>query len=267
MGGGNRGGGRRRADGGAIVGPGRGVSTRAAGRWWRDCRTRPRCSTRAASERSERGSGRGTGPGEQGRLAFHGLAPLPVDIRLAALAGLDTVLAGDVLMLWTVADALDHPMALDDQTGARLLARTRSGDFRRPQPSDIRRFWDATATLRGLLMFDPAAPGRWAEVAHVESFLQSGRVTIGPPSWRRFGKTARYILTAEGGRSARARIAAGKQGAHGRADYRHRIRARRAVSRGARPCAGPSARVREGWAPGSVLTLPLTVVAALMGRG
>ena len=45
-------------------------------------------------------------PGEQGRLALHGLAPLPVDIRLAALAGLDTVLAGDVLMLWTVSGTI-----------------------------------------------------------------------------------------------------------------------------------------------------------------
>ena len=205
-------------------------------------------------------------PGEQGRLEFHGLGSplLPVNIRLAALAGLDTVLAGDMLMLWTVADALDHPMGLDEQTGARLLARTRSGDFRRPQPSDIRRFWDATATLRGLLMFDPAGTGRWAEVAHVESFPCS--VTIGPPSWRRFGKgKGRYILTAEGGRAGRHRIAVGKQGAHGRliTGIEYALGARYLGKPGVAPDLRP-ARGKGG--PGAVLTLPLPVAAALMGE-
>ena len=159
------------------------------------------------------------------------------------------------------ADALDHPMALDDHTGAMLLARTRSGDFRRPQPSDIRRFWDATATLRGLLMFDPAAPGRWAEVAHVESFPREDGVTIGPPSWRRFGKTARYILTAEGGRAGRHRIAAGKQGAAGRliTGIEYVLGSRYLGERGVAPDLR-SARGKGG--PGAVLTLPLPVVAA-----
>ena len=44
-------------------------------------------------------------------------------------------------------------MALDELTGARLLARTLAGDFRRPRESDIRRFWDATRELRGTLLF------------------------------------------------------------------------------------------------------------------
>ena len=205
-------------------------------------------------------------PGEQGRLAFLGLKPLPVDIRLAALAGLDTVLAGDMLMLWTVADALDHPMGLDEQTGARLLARTRSGDFRRPQPSDRRRFWDATATLRGLLMFDPAGTGRWAEVAHVESFPCKDGVTIGPPSWRRFGKgKGRYILTAEGGRAGRHRIAVGKQGAAGRliTGIEYVLGSRYLGKRGVAPDLRPD---RGKGGPGPVLTLPLPVVAALMGE-
>ena len=205
-------------------------------------------------------------PGEQGRLAFRGLAPLPVNIRLAALAGLDTVLAGDMLMLWTVADALDHPMGLDEQTGARLLARTRSGDFRRPQPSDLRRFWDATATLRGLMMVDPAGTGRWAEVAHVESFPCKDGVTIGPPSWRRFGKgEGRYILTAEGGRAGRHRIAVGKQGAAGRliTGIEYVLGSRYLGARGVAPDLRP-ARGKGG--PGAVLTLPLPVVAALMGE-
>ena len=206
-------------------------------------------------------------PGEQGRLAFRGLGShlLPVNIRLAALAGLDTVLAGDMLMLWTVADALDHPMGLDEQTGARLLARTRSGDFRRPQPSDIRRFWDATGTLHGLKMFDPAGTGRWAEVAHV-GFLGEDVVTIGPPSWRRFGKgEKRYILTAEGGRAGRHRIAVGKQGAHGRliTGIEYALGSRYL----GKPGVAPDLRPAHGkGGPGPVLTLPLPVVAALMGE-
>ena len=204
-------------------------------------------------------------PGEQGNLALRGLAPLPVDIRLAALSGVETVLAGDVLALWSVADALDRPMALDEWTGARLLARTRDGGFRRPQESDIRRFWDAAAVLRGTLLLDPTGTGRWAEVAHVESFPREDGVTIGPPSWRRFGKGVRYILTAEGGRAGRHRIAVGKQGAAGRliTGIEYVLGSRYLGKRGVAPDLR-SARGKGG--PGAVLTLPLPVVAALMGE-
>ena len=204
-------------------------------------------------------------PGEQGNLALRGLAPLPVDIRLAALSGVETVLAGDVLALWSVADALDRPMALDEWTGARLLARTRDGGFRRPQESDIRRFWDAAAVLRETLLLDPAGTGRWAEVAHVESFPREDGVTIGPPSWRRFGKGVRYILTAEGGRAGRHRIAVGKQGAAGRliTGIEYVLGSRYLGERGVAPDLRP-ARGKGG--PGAVLTLPLPVVAALMGE-
>ena len=114
-------------------------------------------------------------------------------------------------------------------------------------------------------MFDPAGTGRWAEVAHVESFPCEDGVTIGPPSWRRLGKGVRYILTAEGGRAGRHRIAVGKQGAAGRliTGIEYVLGARYLGERGLAPDLRPACG-KGG--PGSVLTLPLTVVAALMGE-
>ena len=116
------------------------------------------------------------------------------------------------------------------------------------------------------MMFDPAGTGRWAEVAHVESFPCKDGVTIGPPSWRRFGKgKGRYILTAEGGRAGRHRIAVGKQGAHGRliTGIEYALGARYLGEPGVATDLRP-ARGKGG--PGAVLTLPLPVVAALMGE-
>ena len=100
----------------------------------------------------------------------------------------------------------------------------------------------------------------------VLSELRRFRRSHGAPSWRRFGKgEGRYILTAEGGRSARARIAAGKQGAHGRliTGIEYVLGSRYLGERGLAPDLRPACG-KGG--PGSVLTLPLTVVAALMGE-
>ena len=75
----------------------------------------------------------------------------------------------------------------------------------------------------------------------------------------------RYILTAEGGRAGRHRIAVGKQGAAGRliTGIEYALGSRYLGERGVAPDLRP-ARGKGG--PGAVLTLPLPVVAALMGE-
>ena len=75
----------------------------------------------------------------------------------------------------------------------------------------------------------------------------------------------RYILTAEGGRAGRHRTAVGKQGAAGRliTGIEYVLGARYLGERGLAPDLRPACG-KGG--PGSVLTLPLTVVAALMGE-
>ena len=204
-------------------------------------------------------------PGEQGCLPFRGLAPLPVDLRLASLAGLDGVLSGDVLMLLTIAETLDRPMELDKYTGARLLARTRSGDFRAPKASDIRRFWNATEALYDLKLFDPSGTGRWANLAHVEPIPQAKQIIIGPPAWRHFGRGNRYTLTAEGGIAARDRLVVGRKGAGGRliTGIEYALGARYLGERGIASSLRP-ANGKIG--PGPVIDLPLPTVGMVMGE-
>lgn len=203
-------------------------------------------------------------PGEQGTLPLHGLGDLPVDARLVALSGLDGVLCGDMLALLTLSETLDHPIEIDERTGASLLARNTTGGFRSPKVSDVRRFWDAARDLYGTLLRDPSS-GRWVNLAYVEPVPDSNRILIGPPAWRRFGNGARWVLTAEGGRAGRTRIVVGKKGAGGRliTGIEYALAARYTGGRGVAPDLSP-ANGKAG--PGPTVTMPLPVVATLMGE-
>ncbi len=169
--------------------------------------------------------------GEQHELKLRGVPPIPRDVRLVALAPLDphhgliddaTVgLAGDVLTLMAYAHAIDRPMTLSARDGAALLARTRSGDFRAPQASDVKRFRLATFYLRRMIVTDPAggsAP-RWLDLAHVSAAIKRPdglwSVEIGPPAWAR-PLTDQWTLTAEGSAAGRLRPTAGERSMAGR---------------------------------------------------
>ena len=80
------------------------------------------------------------------------------------------------------------------------------------------RFWQAAATLRSVLLFDPAGSGRWVDLATVEvpRVNPVDRVTIGPPAWARGQRIGKWTLTAEGSAAALARVTVGKQGLAGR---------------------------------------------------
>ena len=149
-------------------------------------------------------------------LRVDGVRELPRDLRLVALEGLPGVLAGDVLALACLAHGIDRPMRIDERDGAALLARSRDGGFRSPKATDIRRFWQAAADLRAVLMYDPHGSGRWADLAKVEPVPNQRGIILGRPTWMHYLKGDRWTLTAEGGRAATARIVAGEGGAAGR---------------------------------------------------
>ena len=156
-------------------------------------------------------------PGEGLPLKVDGVKALSPDLRLVALEGLPPILAGDVLTLATMAHALNHPMRIDERDGAALLARTRDGGFRGPKQTDINRFWQAAADLRAILIYDPHGSGRWAELAKVEGLPNKRGVFMGRPEWMNYRSGGeRYTLTAEGGRTGKARVQAGESGAAGR---------------------------------------------------
>lgn len=204
-------------------------------------------------------------PGDaQGNLRLpRGMAaPVPVDLRLAALAGLSGVLAGDVLELGTLAYAVRRPMVLSVKDGAALLARTRDGGYRRARASDEARFHEATAELHAILL--RAQPrGQWLEMADVRG-LEGGGYIIGPPSWARTSTRLRWTLTAEGSRVAQSRIAAG---AGGRliTGIEYALAAIHDGEAGIAPYLMPDGG-KAGNA-GPVLKLPMPALAALMGAG
>ena len=91
----------------------------------------------------------------------------PRDMRLIALQGLPAHVAADVLTLLQVAHAVQWPgVLLLDREGARLLARTRDGGYRRPLPGDIERYRQALWHLPGPLLFrDKRGLVDWRELS------------------------------------------------------------------------------------------------------
>ncbi|MCY4374021.1 MAG: hypothetical protein OXC31_09605 [Spirochaetaceae bacterium] len=198
-----------------------------------------------------------------------GVPPIPYDLRLAALAVLDPrygliddtthALTGDVLTLLAYAHAVDRPLILTDREGAALLARTRTGDFRRPQESDIERFRRASAHLRALVIWPPDGSSRWLDLAHVSptrDHVGGWSVEIGPPRWAR-PIDGKWTLTAEGSTAGRLRPTAGEGSMAGRIitglEYRlaARIDGRPGVAPDLRPVngrpAGPGRLVSIRW--------------------
>lgn len=131
----------------------------------------------------------------------------PRDMRLIALQGLPAHVAADVLTLLQVAHAVQWPgVLLLDREGARLLARTRDGGYRRPLPGDIERYRQALWHLPGPLLFrDKRGLVDWRELASVAT-QPDGRRRIAPPEWLRSGfQGERWTLSAAGSYTARAR--------------------------------------------------------------
>ena len=107
---------------------------------------------------------------------------------------------------------------LIERQGAALLVRGRDLKPRGVQPQyDFKRFWEAAARLRVLLLFDPGGSGRWVEMATVEvpSVSPVDRVIIGPPKWARPIR-GKWTLTAEGSAASLCRVTSGQQGLAGR---------------------------------------------------
>ena len=162
-------------------------------------------------------------PSEQRLLNLPGAPPIPHDLRLIALQDVDggPVLKADVLLLLTIAHALDRPMTLHELDGALLLVYDRQGRTRPVQPQyDVLRLWRSARALRTLTYDDPSGSGRWINLATVEvpQVRPVDRLTIGPPAWARpiHSSPGRFLLTAEGSAASRARVLAGKQGLAGR---------------------------------------------------
>ena len=162
-------------------------------------------------------------PSEQMGIEWpRGLKPrIRPDMRLTALEGMPPILAGDLSMIVTMAYALNRPICLTETEGAALLARTRTGEFRRPRESDRERFRRAWVAGRwALIVYDPhdtAPGGRAVELLDAQS-TASGLYVIGPPLWARqlAAKGERWTLTGEGSAASARRFLAGKQSLAGR---------------------------------------------------
>ena len=193
---------------------------------------------------------------------------LPAEPRLAAVADFPGVLGGDVLTLLGIAHAVRGPVELDETTGARLLARTRTGGYRRPRASDVRRYHRAVDVLRSLMVPDPTRDA-WLEFALVEAATPKPCTAyrIGPPPWLATAGSAlgRWELTAEGSWAARHRQIQGERGRGGRLisalEY-----ALGAIWHGARGVSPYLRAVRGAGGAGHNLELPLGAIACLMAE-
>ena len=211
-------------------------------------------------------------PSEQMPLKLKGLGQLHTDWRLTALVcmgnGRSPVLASDVLVLMTVAHAVGKPVVLTEREGASLLARTRTGAFRRPVPGDFARFWNAAAALNCLALRDPRRSWRWGNLALVQADPVQRTVTLGPPTWlRNFREEGgRWTLTAEGSSAGKARIIAGGSGVAARlvTGIEYRLAASFDGRLGIAPDLRP-ARGRGG--AGRVVRLPWHYALQLAGDG
>ena len=108
-------------------------------------------------------------------------------VALRTLGAMDgrSALRGDVRTVLTVAYAATRPVVWSDDEGARLLARTGTGGYRRPEASDVRRWRDATDATDSIRLYFHDQYGRaWIRVAVADPFID-GRRKISPPAWFR----------------------------------------------------------------------------------
>ena len=212
-------------------------------------------------------------PGEQAVLPLPAVPTIPHDLRLVALADLagDPAMQGDVLALMAFAWAADRPLNLTGPEGASLLARARDGTPRAQiKPSDVDRFWEASAALRALVAWDPSGTARWANLATVEvpSVRPVERVTLGPPAWARDGSDgSKWTLTAEASAASIKRGVSGKQGQAGRiiTGLEYRLASGYTGRRGTvAPDLRPADRRRKA-SPGPVVTLDWRTCLRLAG--
>ena len=145
-------------------------------------------------------------PGEQMPLKLPGVPGIPADLRLVGLAGMPPVLANDVLTILQVAHVVDWPgVILEDWQGASMLARTRDGGYRRPQPSDIERYRAVLVEIPGPVWFKNGhGIWDWRELASVNT-QRDGRRRLSPPEWMQGGPGEQWTLSAAGGQAARER--------------------------------------------------------------
>ena len=212
---------------------------------------------------------------QQRRLALKDGGGMPRDLRLISLQELivdpdsSAVLPNDVLTLLSYAHVVDRPMALFERDGAALLARHLNGDPRPVQSCDIDRFWEASAWLRSLVVYEPDGGFRWVPMAHVDvpAVRPVDQVTIGPPEWAR-PVTGAWTLTGEGSRASRARVIAGRYGLAGRivTALEYRLGAAR-WDRDRRDRRSPYLRSASGRVgPGKVLGVPWRTTMILAGE-
>ena len=108
-------------------------------------------------------------------------------VALRMLGDLDRrrALRGDVRTVLTVAYATTRAVAWTDEEGARLLARTRSGGFRRPLPADVQRWRDAVELADSMRLYYRDKYGRaWVRLMVADPY-GDGRTSISPPAWFR----------------------------------------------------------------------------------
>ena len=207
-------------------------------------------------------------PGEQMRIKWpRGLKPrIRPDMRLTALEGMPPILAGDLSMIVTMAYALNRPICLTETEGAALLARTRTGEFRRPQESDQARFRRAWAAGRAALIYGYSPAPDPFELLDAQR-TESGLYVIGPPLWaRQLAKGERWTLTGEGSAASARRSLAGKQSLAGRivTGLEYRLGARWAGKKGISPDLRPDSG-KTG--PGPVVFVGWREVLNLAGNG
>ena len=94
-------------------------------------------------------------------------------------------LRGDVRTVLTVTFASTKAVAWTDEEGARLLARTKTGGFRRPERSDIKRWRTAVEVADSIRLYYQDQHGRaWVRLLVADPY-GDGRTIISPPAWFR----------------------------------------------------------------------------------
>lgn len=138
----------------------------------------------------------------KGNRGYGSRAPLDLPVPLLAW-GTTKQWAGpwvadDVAALIEVAH-LGPTMRFDPGALAYLLARTESGDFRRPEKRDRQRALDAVAEVMALVAWVKRPDGlHWpVRLADISTDPDTEAVTIRPPAWaRNRSKAGRFTLTA-----------------------------------------------------------------------
>ena len=163
-------------------------------------------------------------PGEQRAMLFRDGYGVSQDLRLISLQEVTAdpdashVLANDVLTMLNYAHVVDRPMVLTEHDGTALLARNKDGGPRPVKQDEYRRFWEAAAWLRVLMVWDPVSGYRWVPLAYVDvpRISPVDCVTIGRPEWARDRSRGKWTLTGEGSAAAKSRVTAGRWGMAGR---------------------------------------------------